>query len=667
MSFSPRVSRDLLVAGVTSVLAVLLNPAAFLGGESFFERDLHLDWYPRIEALARCVREGAWPLWDTSIGFGQPLLADPGAQVAYPVTWLAVAVPGPAAYTVFVLLHLLVAALGASRLAARLGAGPLGGPVAAALFVLSGPVQSSLNLWHHFAGLAWMPWVLLGVDRAIRAPRLSSALGLTLVASLQVLAGSADVCAMTLALAVGWTVVSLLGRPRFRRQARVTLGTLAASTLLTACLTAVVWWPATELLVRSSRQELPEDIRTAWSLPPAGVWRLVAPLDPGRVPFAAETWRQLYNRPQAPFLWSLYLGLPALGLAAAALVAPGRRLRVAALGLAALVALALALGPHAPFYPLATSLAPVLKVFRYPTKALLAMSFLVALLSGLGLNALSRGRLGSRAGLGLGLGLVVAGGLSALAGARFGAIGGWPLGLAAAAAGLVWVLCSRGRASPRVAALALAGVALADLVAAHAGLNATAPAALIFHPPPAVARGRPRGVEAPLRLRLPLGRGHRRAAARQIGSLRGRASAGGPGRGGVPGRRDPPVPPPALRRSLRARRELRPGPPRTLSAGSERSHLLPSACGGDFGPHEAPAPGRRGYGAVAPRARLRGPGAGRHDCQLLPRSHSRLAGSRGASPIVGRGRVTGCRRASGVRDPVWNRLRPWPGGPARRR
>ena len=214
----------------------------------------------------------------------------------------------------------------------------------------------------------------------------------------------------------------------------------------------------------------------------------MAPLDPSRVPFAAETWRQLYNRPQAPFLWSLYLGLPALGLAAAALVAPGRRLRVAALGLAALVALALALGPHAPFYPLATSLAPVLKVFRYPTKALLAMSFLVALLSGLGLNALSRGRLGSRAGLGLGLGLVVAGGLSALAGARFGAIGGWPLALAAVAAGLVWVLCSRGRASPRVAALALAGVALADLVAAHAGLNATAPAALIFDPPPAVAR-----------------------------------------------------------------------------------------------------------------------------------------------------------------------------------
>ena len=67
-------------------------------------------------------------MWDTSIGFGQPLLADPGAQVAYPVTWLALVAPRPMAYSVFVLVHLLVAALGASRLATRLGAGPSARP-----------------------------------------------------------------------------------------------------------------------------------------------------------------------------------------------------------------------------------------------------------------------------------------------------------------------------------------------------------------------------------------------------------------------------------------------------------------------------------------------------------------------------------------------------------
>ena len=158
-----------VVALATLALAVLLYPGALLRGEAFFERDLHLDWYPRLAALARVLREGAWPLWEPGLGFGQPLLADPSVQVLYPVTWLALALPWGLAYTGFVLVHLLVAGLGAARLAARLGAGRAGAWTAALAFVLSGPVQSALNLWHHFAGTAWMPWVLLAVDTAVQA------------------------------------------------------------------------------------------------------------------------------------------------------------------------------------------------------------------------------------------------------------------------------------------------------------------------------------------------------------------------------------------------------------------------------------------------------------------------------------------------------------------
>ena len=75
---------------------------------------------------ARVLHEGAWPLWEPGLGFGQPLLADPSVQVLYPVTWLALALPWGLAYTGFVLVHLLVAGLGAARLAARLGAGRAG-------------------------------------------------------------------------------------------------------------------------------------------------------------------------------------------------------------------------------------------------------------------------------------------------------------------------------------------------------------------------------------------------------------------------------------------------------------------------------------------------------------------------------------------------------------
>ena len=75
-------------------LCVLLLPRAVLLGEALFERDLHLDWYPRVRVLVATVRSGFLPLWDLSIGFGQPLLGDPSAQVLYPTTWLGA--PRPA-------------------------------------------------------------------------------------------------------------------------------------------------------------------------------------------------------------------------------------------------------------------------------------------------------------------------------------------------------------------------------------------------------------------------------------------------------------------------------------------------------------------------------------------------------------------------------------------
>jgi hypothetical protein len=486
MSFSWRARRDLLAAGLATVLAVLLYPGAFLRGESFFERDLHLDWYPRLEALARCLGEGAWPLWDRSIGFGQPLLADPGAQVAYPVTWLLLAVPFPLAYSLFVLLHLLLAAVGMARLAGRLGAGRPGALLAATVFVLSGPVQSSVNLWHHFAGVAWMPWVLLGVDSALRRPGKRSLVGLALAASLQVLAGSADVCAMTGFVAAGWTVVRFVESRRVRRSRVLVPLALAAALALAA--SAVVWWPAAEVLSRSPRRELPEDIRTAWSVPPAGLWRFVAPLDPDRVPFTPEAWTALYNRPDRPFLPSLYLGIPALAAVGAALLSRRDRRRALLLAAVAGGGIAVAMGPHAGVYDAATTAIPILKVFRYPSKATLLVALVVSLLAGLGVGALARRRLPPRLLVALGAVWLVAAALVSLLGARAwtGAVPPGSLALTGTSA-VVLVLGGRGVVRPRLVAAGLATLVAGDLLLVHAGLNATAPPALIFEPPPAVA------------------------------------------------------------------------------------------------------------------------------------------------------------------------------------
>jgi hypothetical protein len=468
------------LALATLALAALLYPGALLRGEAFFERDLHLDWYPRLAALGRVLAAGAWPLWDPGLGFGQPLLADPSLQALYPPTWLALALPWGAAYTSFVLLHLFVAALGAARLAARLGAGRVGCWAAGLSFILSGPVQSAVNLWTHFAGIAWMPWALLAANDAVARPGFGSSLAVAAALAVQLLAGSPDVFAVTLALSFALAALRLARGWRRRARSRQRPSALLGGMALAAALTAVLWWPAAEAVSRSARSELPVDVRVAWSVPAAGLSRLVVPLDPARVPFEPGVWTRLYDRPVQPLLHSLYLGLPTLGLASLALLAPPRRARALALAAAGAAILAFAMGPHGPLYePLSALLAP-LRALRFPSKAMLAVALGVSLLAGLGVRALAR----VTARLVLAAVLLAASAGSALLAARFGAASGWsPL----LGAGFALVLALHGsRLTPAFAAKALVAIACADLLAAHRELNATAPAALLTEPPPVV-------------------------------------------------------------------------------------------------------------------------------------------------------------------------------------
>lgn len=475
---SSRAPGTLGVALLTLALAVVLYPGALLRGEAFFERDLHLDWYPRLAALGRALREGAWPLWEPGLGFGQPLLADPSVQVLYPVTWLTLLLPWGAAYTAFVLVHLFVAFLGAARLAARFGAGRTGSWVAGLVFVLSGPVQSALNLWHHFAGTAWMPWVVLAADAVARRPSVRSTLLLAVALALQILAGSADVCAMTLALALVLATPRLLARRRgMGRAAASGLAALA----LAGALTCAQWWPAADVLSRSARRELAQDVRSSWSVPAAGLARLVVALDPARVPFEPQRWTRLYDRPSQPLLYSIYLGLPALALALVALVNRARATRVTALAAVAVLAVVFAMGPHGVLYGPLAEVVPWLRIFRYPSKAMLPAALALALLAGLGARALSgpaRGRLA--AALFMILGSVA----SVLVAGRFEAAPTWsPLvGVVVAL-----LLVRRRVRTKRFAGAALVTLTAVDLVAAHVDLNATVPAALLLTPPAVVA------------------------------------------------------------------------------------------------------------------------------------------------------------------------------------
>jgi len=480
----------LLAACVLLGLLLLVFPDALLGGRVFFERDIHLTWMAHAAAFTRAAAAGRLPLWDPYYGFGQPHWAVPQTQTLYPPTLLLLALPPGAAFTLSALGHLAFAGVGLFLLLRRAGAsrGPslLGG----GLVALSGPYLSMLNVWHQLAGAAWIPWLLLLADGALRRTTPGAAIAWGGAAALQVFAGSGEMSAFTALLNAGQVLHALRAREGSASTRRRLL-TAATAGLLAAGLSAALWWPALALAGRSVRRSLPDIDRGFSSVHPLALAQAMLPAPLDALPFPSGD-AALATENAEPFLASLYLGLPALGLVAAALARRRCAATRAALALL-LLGVLLALGRHLPLLGLALWKLPPLAAFRFPAKAMALVALAWALLAGLGADALARG-MARRAGLaGAALAAVLALGFAAWAPASalaWSPLPPRPAGVLAAftlAAALAAFSATRLDGRRRELAVgALACLALLDLATQHLGLDPTAPAAFFSTPPPAV-------------------------------------------------------------------------------------------------------------------------------------------------------------------------------------
>jgi hypothetical protein len=340
---------------------------------------------------------------------------------------------------------------------------------------------------------------------ALERRRVLDAVRLGLVFALQILAGSGDVCAMTLGAVLLWAAVVHVDWRRWRAEGRV-IGVGVLGLVVAGGLSAGLWMSALEVAGRSARRALPEAIRTYWSVHPASLAEVLVAGVPGRLPLSAAFRRSLFEA-RDPFLASLYLGLPALALVAAAFAVPAgrRRWALAALGLGAAL---VSLGRHAPAYELLTALVPPLRILRYPVKAMVLVAFAWAGLVAFGLEAwrsadASRRRWVTLVAFPLALATLVAGAVAvSLAAGRApwpGLVEGGPAALAAlrplsreltrhAVLGAAVVvlsllrLRSGRRGSPASVAL-VALLAVADLAAAHPRPNPVAPRQLYTYRP----------------------------------------------------------------------------------------------------------------------------------------------------------------------------------------
>ncbi|MBM3986027.1 MAG: hypothetical protein FJ296_10130, partial [Planctomycetes bacterium] len=140
-------------------------------------------------AAVRRAQDGELPLWKDTASCGAPLVGNGQSGLFFPTRFAALALGAPAAaFAVFALVKLLVAALGGWALARHLGATATAAFVTGLAFGFGG-FQSVFRLHPHTDASMLLPWLVLAADRLAQAPSARRVGALALVAGLQDLAG----------------------------------------------------------------------------------------------------------------------------------------------------------------------------------------------------------------------------------------------------------------------------------------------------------------------------------------------------------------------------------------------------------------------------------------------------------------------------------------------
>ena len=473
-------------AAIAAVVAFLPFARGLLSAHAFFFRDLSLHFFPLRRFALDGLRNGELRYWNPYLHEGIP---SPFPALSYPFELLQLLRPDEGGLSLFVALHVPLAALTFLALARGLGVGAVAAAGGGLAYALGGFCLSTLNFYVYLEAMAWAPLVVLAARRCAEgALRDVAVAGVVIAVAWSTVGVELVLQTLVIAVVLAWPVAGRIkGVGRLAGAAALGLG-LSAPT--TAVMAGVVG--ASERGVGFA-----PEVVLAHSVHPLTLLQAVIGDLYGELGDLANRWWGENFFPRGfPYFLSLYLGATALAVAAVGL-RHGRTLR-ARITVLGLVALVVCLGRWGPLAPLVEYL-PALRRFRFPSKAFFTLHFSAALLVTLGLDALGAGsreawRRLAAAGLVLGGLLAAAPLVPRLLGepARWFAWGffppdySWPLReerlahllrdaatggtVALAAAGLA-TLVVRGRLGPRLAATVVVALLGADLLRTGAGLN----------------------------------------------------------------------------------------------------------------------------------------------------------------------------------------------------
>jgi hypothetical protein len=376
--------------GILLALLVFASfPQVILGLETFVVRDYGFFAYPLAQFQQQCFWRGELPFWNPYNNCGVPFLAQWNTMPLYPPALIYLALPLQWSLGFFSLLHLWFGGLGMyflahrwTRLRGDATASQAGNNFAAAFagvaFTFNGFTLNLLMWPSHIATFAWLPWVVLAVERAWRDGGNKIILA-AFAGAMQMLAGGPETILLT------WLILAALWLQQFIHSGRDASSPRSALlwwfplvVLLVIALSAAQLLPFLDLVAHAQRASGFADLR--WSMPGSGWANFLVPMA-----FGSTLTEGLFFQHGQYWTSSYYLGLGTLWLALLACWAGQNsrehKIKVRLLVALVLVGLIFALGENTPVLPAVRRLMPQLSFITYPIKYVAAVIFAAPLLA----------------------------------------------------------------------------------------------------------------------------------------------------------------------------------------------------------------------------------------------------------------------------------------------
>ena len=332
----------------------------------FANSDLLVYYYPLYDAAYAWLARGVVPLWNPYQLCGIPWLATLQGGFFYPGHVLFLLLQTHLAMAASSLLHFLLIAFSMTALARRVGFVAASAVLAALLPVVRGALPQLVLVPNYLEAAAWLPLGAIAIHRLAGGEGVRTVLLLALATATSWLAGCPQV---TVYLLYAWATLLLAFLVALRAPPARWLGAgvgAVAAVGLGTLVAAVQLVPSYELAGAATRRADPQSLL---AMLPAGDERALLPHLIGGT--------------------SASLGVVAVSLAAAAIVARRHRALAVWAAVGCLLAVGFSMGTLTPLFRLYLAL-PVVSWFRVPSRILFLSDFCFALLVAVGVDAMAR-------------------------------------------------------------------------------------------------------------------------------------------------------------------------------------------------------------------------------------------------------------------------------------